>query len=277
MNAIFIYSMFMSMYLYQLHLVKIVTVFFFILINIFSIFFAFATIIVTATAISSLHIVQDLDTRLHYLTNSIGLIAFCGALWLISSWVGIFAAVTTFFSLRDLFKQAANGSLMVYLFLMIILLIFEVIGAMVVFSIRNDLQENFGDFYLEMLQNGLSGNENNQNFEIALDNLQNYFSCCGYDGPEDYSTTAFGVYGRLVQSCCGLTQNSFIQCYQMSPRVFNVGCRNQIEDLINNHYTEVGTIGLCFVLVELLSISLSTGLLYLVYKEDYGCFYSKIF
>ena len=267
----------MSMYLYQINLLKIIIALFFILVNVLSIFLAIATITVSTTAISSIHLIQDLDGRLYYLTSSIGLIAFCGALWLISSWLGIFAAITTFFSLRDICKQTANGCHLVFIFLMVTLLVFEVIGAMVIFTIRNDLQDKFEGFYLEILHKGLSGNENSYNFEVALDNLQNYFSCCGYNGPEDYSTTVFGAYGRLVKSCCGLSKNSFIQCFQVGPRVFNVGCRDKIEELINKHYTEVGTIGLIFAFIELLSITLSAGLLYLMYKEDTGCFYSKYY
>ena len=247
----------------------------FIIINAFSIIFAVITISVSITAITSLYVIQDLDERLYYLTNAIGLIAFCGVIWLISSWIGIFAACATFFSFREVCKQTAYGSHTVFLFLMITLLAFEFIGTMVVFSIRNDLVENFGKVYLDLLQNGLSIDGNSQEYIYALENLQNYFSCCGYNGPEDYSNTQFGAYGRLLESCCAFSQSSFTQCFQVGPGVIQYGCKAKIEELFNSHYTDVGSIGLCFGFIELLSITLSSLIIYLIYREDSGCFYAK--
>ena len=262
------------MFLYQINLAKKITAVCFIIINAFSIIFAIITISVSVTAITSLHVIQDLDGRLYYLTNAIGLIAFCGVIWLISSWIGIFAACATFFSFKDIYKQTAYGSHTVFLFLMTTLLAFELIGTMVVFGIRDDLVNNFGDVYLDLLQNGLSTEGITQEYIYALENLQNYFSCCGYNGPEDYSNTQFGAYGRLPKSCCGLSQTSFTQCFQVGPGVIKYGCKGKIEDLFNKRYTDVGSIGLCFGIIEFLAITLSSLIVYLIYREDSGCFYT---
>ena len=263
------------MFLYQINLAKKIIAVCFIIINAFSIIFAIITISVSITAITSLHIIQDLDGQLYYLTNAIGLIAFCGVVWLISSWIGIFAACVTFFSFRDVCKQTAYGSHTVFLFLLTTLLAFEFIGTMVVFSIRNDLVENFDNIYLDLLQNGLSVDGNSQEYIYALENLQNYLTCCGYNGPEDYSKTQFGAYGRLLKSCCNLSPSSLTQCFQVGPGVIQYGCKAKIEDLFNKHYTDVGSIGLCFGFIELFAITLSALIIYLIYREDSGCFYTK--
>ena len=262
------------MYLYQINFAKSVVSIFFLVLNLISVLFAIIVIAVSSAAISSLSVVRDLDGTLQYLTSSIILLAFCGVLWLIASCVGFFASVTTFYTLKDSCKQTAYGSHLSFSFLMVILCIFEFIGALVIFGIRNDLMENFEGVYLDTLQSGLS-NSVDPDFENALDRLQNYFECCGFNGPEDYTTTKFGAYGRLVKSCCGLPKDSLLECYQLGAGLINYGCRSKIEELLNKHYTDVGTLGLCFGFVELLSLSLSLSIVYFIYKEDSGCFYTK--
>ena len=171
------------------------------------------------------------------------LLIICG---LVTFALAVFGAIGGLFQLRPF--------LVIFAIVLIILVVFEVIAAILVFAFGSTIIVAFRDLMNQYTTDNAT--------REAIDNAQTTFNCCGAQNPQDWIGTPFYDNNnmQLPPSCC-LATNATSPCKLTSPSLRTAGCTST-SVLSQNIGVAVGLGVVAFLigLMEILGIILAFGL-----------------
>uniref|UniRef100_UPI00358F2142 tetraspanin-4-like isoform X1 n=1 Tax=Myxine glutinosa TaxID=7769 RepID=UPI00358F2142 len=144
--------------------------------------------------------------------------------------------------------------LLSFFILLLIILVLELVGGILFFIFKAEIEQWTRQDLLEGLQ--LYGREGNTGLTNAWNSLQQKFVCCGVGNHTDW----FHIYGesRVPKSCCGYAAT---KCDPfLPPVVTRPGCYDSLHTWLGENVLYIGLGALSMLLVQVLGMAFSMSL-----------------
>ncbi|XP_067929078.1 CD63 antigen-like isoform X2 [Watersipora subatra] len=184
--------------------------------------------------------------------------------------VGLIIFIVAFFGCCGAIKEN-YCMVLTFSILMMIILICQIGGAIAGFVYSHKIADVTRDSLLasmkdfnddpEVKEKEKNGVTRSWNF------LQEKFTCCGVNTPEDWKLGLPKVYGgHPPLSCCNATEKGACKPYG-DPTIYPHGCEKDLENLFEKNVYYIGAVGISLAVIQVMGIVLSCCLARAVHKE----------
>lgn len=154
--------------------------------------------------------------------------------------------------------------LVLYTVIMSVVLALEIIAGSLAFAFNSNLVEYVNEQMNSAIEEYRTNNDTDKNEDINnfIDFFQEEFSCCGYDGPEDWLNTVFMNTSSdiLPFSCrCNIMTDNCNATFSQYPSlyVWNEGCGPALINVIERYIIAIGTIATIFGAFQIIGMVLA--------------------
>ena len=192
-------------------------------------------------------------------SNIIGgaaLIVICGGVTFIIAIVGVIGAI---FQLRPI--------LLIFAIALVVIIILEVVGAILGFVFRGEVETQFTASLDRAIQTYLT----DAALRNAIDLTQTTFDCCGINNASDWENSPiFQTQNRYPDSCCSDPATTGTGCPPGAPSLRLRGCVQAASALLSDqigYAIALGVVALLIGLFEIVGIFFSVGLCICIHRS----------
>ncbi|XP_076855352.1 leukocyte antigen CD37 isoform X2 [Brachyhypopomus gauderio] len=155
----------------------------------------------------------------------------------------------------------------IYVFLLVLLLIAQIVGAVLLFTQWSAFKGSLDDHVVKLIQSFGKNESSLQDFERTFQIIQHEVQCCGWHGSHDWvmvevhcscyyhvnATTNYTNHTASSDPCaCGMHPQLNSAC-----GIFNKGCEGIITDWLDEHFLIILGVVLAIAVVEMCGMILS--------------------
>lgn len=160
----------------------------------------------------------------------------------------------------------------IYLVAVVLIIVLEIVAGILGFVFRGRVTDQATNIARDALDKYYPRNETDlvdPVINAAIDEIQQDFKCCGWDGPGDWNTTNyFNLTGMFPESCeCPELGENCQKQNDTAQQIYSQGCQMGVVRFFRNNLIAAGGVGIAFGLLEILAVLMALGLCACIFKS----------